>query len=366
MTVAGAMRILVDTSAANDERSGAARRFLDILPATAAAHPDCSWTVVATAGFAPVIAAALPAATIEIFPTTAHAGWAARRRHNARLAALAGRGGFDLVLQDTLPPALPSRTWPTIHDLRFLEAESGAGLPRRLYGRHLLPRRLRACPKLIAVSGFMADRIAHELRYPRERIVLLPNGIDVDAFRARIGDVARVARLGLSPRSYLLAVGHREPRKNFEVLIRAQEQIVRRGHALPLVIVGRSARGYREPERLVRELALEKHVRFFDAVDSEILPALYAAASVYLAPSIHEGFGITILEALAAGVAVLAADVESNRNLFPSLPRVPCDDPSAWAAAIGGILAGGCRPHAEAAAVLAAYPIRPLPLPDDR
>ncbi|HKV41568.1 MAG TPA: glycosyltransferase family 1 protein, partial [Blastocatellia bacterium] len=123
-------------------------------------------------------------------------------------------------------------------------------------------------------------------------------------------EISRVrARYGL-PREFVLAVGTTEPRKNLNRLLEAIGLLARRGIKLPLFVAG--GRGWlSEPlYEYVRRQGLGSLVTFTGYVPENDLPALYKAASVFAYPSLYEGFGLPVLEAMACGTPTLT----SNRS----------------------------------------------------
>ncbi len=107
---------------------------------------------------------------------------------------------------------------------------------------------------------------------------------------------------GLEP-GFLLAVGTIEPRKNYPRLLAAYRLLRARGLAPPLIVVGRVGWAY---GRALDELRAEPGVRLLQAVDDAVLRGLYRAAGALAFPSLHEGFGLPLLEAMAEGLPTLA------------------------------------------------------------
>ncbi|MGE3517637.1 MAG: glycosyltransferase family 4 protein [Vicinamibacterales bacterium] len=138
-------------------------------------------------------------------------------------------------------------------------------------------------------------------------------------------------RLGL-PGDFVLAVSAWEPRKNLPLLAEAVARASRlRGQALPLVIAGR-------PDGVAQRRF--PHVVAAGAVDDATLRALLTAASVFALPSLDEGFGLTLVEAMACGAPCVVSDVGALPEVAAGAALLlPPDDVEAWAAAIVRMLA---------------------------
>ncbi len=138
---------------------------------------------------------------------------------------------------------------------------------------------------------------------------------------------------------YILSVGELTPQKNLEGLIRAFAMLD--APDVTLAIAGRANGSYREArlEPLVRELGLGKRVRFLGVIPQPTLASLYAGASAFALPSFSEGFGLPVIEAMAAGTPVAA----SNRSSIPEIAGdaallIDPDDPRQLAGALDQIL----------------------------
>jgi len=195
-------------------------------------------------------------------------------------------GGADVLHCTTyygpLRPRLP--TVVTVHDLAVLRHPHAFPRWTRRYVPLAVPRVLRAAHSVIAVSEFTAFELESLLRVPREKIHIVPNGVD-DTFTPD------------GPRAdgdYVLAVGTLEPRKN---LARAIEAATRIG--VDLRVVG--ARGWGGVE------ARGANVTWLGEVDDEELARQYRGARCVVYPSLYEGFGLPVLEAMACGAAVVTS-----------------------------------------------------------
>ncbi len=206
-----------------------------------------------------------------------------------------------------MPFAGPALT--TVHDLSWLNHPETHPRERiRFLDRHL-PRTLERAAMVLTDSAFVADEIETKLGVARSKLRVIPLGVDA-AYRPRErGELAVVlAKHALTDCAYLLVVATQEPRKNLARLARAYAALpaaLRARH--PLVIAG--GRGWlnRELERTLAPLEARAEVRRLGYVDEDELPSLYAGAYAFAFPSLYEGFGLPVLEAMASGVPVLTS-----------------------------------------------------------
>ena len=214
--------------------------------------------------------------------------WLARRA--------ARRQGAD-IYHVPLPRGPVSRTSlpfvVTVHDLVPIRFPETTTRWSRLYGQLTFRRILSAADRIIAPSQNTADDLATLAGVPADKIRVVPNGVD-EIFFTQGSDKAPVAK------PYVLFVGTPEPRKNLERLISAITLLRSRGMRERLMIVGTGGWGARAP--------VADTVEYLGGVTDEELLTLYAHASCLALPSLHEGFGLTALEAMAVGTPVVAAN----------------------------------------------------------
>jgi glycosyltransferase involved in cell wall biosynthesis len=211
-----------------------------------------------------------------------------------------------------LPPSRARRTLLTIHDLAFLFYPDAAMPSLHRYLNVVVPRSVRRADALIADSQHTATDLTEQWQVPPDRITVVQGAVDHERFRPITDAKRRQAvrqRYGLDERPYILALSRLEPRKNYVRLIEAFAQARQEGK-LPhrLVIGGKQGWLYEPIYARVQELGLAEHVHFPGFIADEDLPALYSDAAFFAYPSLYEGFGLPIVEALACGAPVLAGD----------------------------------------------------------
>jgi glycosyltransferase involved in cell wall biosynthesis len=244
----------------------------------------------------------------------------------------------------------------TVHDLAFVRyPELFTRWGRMLFDRSLSLIRRRASLVLCSSQATMDD--CQQAGIASERLRLVPLGVVPAIAEAEPGVVAR--RLGL-PERYLLFVGTLEPRKN---LARLVEAVARLDRTMTLAVVGPSGWGAAVPARP------DVDVRFLGAVSTAERDALYAGAAAVVYPSLWEGFGLPVLEAMAAGAPVVtSAGISTAEVAGGAAVLVEPTDPSDIARGItealerradlvaaGRARAGACTWAATATAVMAAY-----------
>lgn len=218
--------------------------------------------------------------------------------------------GIDIYhgLSNEIPTGLdksPTRTVVTIHDLIFLTRPETfkAGMRMKLRKKTLYA--CRHADKIIAISRQTADDIMRFYGIGSDRIAIVYQSIDPIYFTpATAEEKAAVASRYSLPERYVLCVGTIEKRKNQELLIKALPAVDAGMHA---VIVGRCTPYADELETLARQTGVAERVHFLSGVPTGDLPAIYQSAAVFCFPSVYEGFGLPIAEALASRVPVIAA-----------------------------------------------------------
>ena len=170
-----------------------------------------------------------------------------------------------------------------------------------------------------------------------ERITVIPHGVDDEFFEATPAQKEVAHTRHELPDRYLLFVGSMEPRKNLSGLLEAFARLPEKTQqTVPLVIVG--ATGWKNAD-IQAAIAKNSNVRPIGYVGRELLPAVYEGCAAFVFPSHYEGFGMPVLEAMAAGAPVITSNVSALPEVIGDAGiAVDPDDTGAIAEAIGNVL----------------------------
>jgi glycosyltransferase involved in cell wall biosynthesis len=218
-------------------------------------------------------------------------------------------GVAALHVQYVAPPFAGVPVVTTIHDVSFEDIPGLFHRATELRLKTMVRLAARRSAAVVTISEFTKGRLVHHYGLDPERVFVTPLAVS-GRWRPLDTDegARRLAGLELTA-PFVLAVGNLHPRKNLPRLIRAVAAVRRTGlNDLDLVLVGQ--RGWRaeEVDAAVESVGGAGWVRFLGFVDDDILQALYGAARVVAYPSLYEGFGLPVLEALACGAVVVASD----------------------------------------------------------
>ncbi|MFW5748182.1 MAG: glycosyltransferase family 4 protein [Chloroflexota bacterium] len=267
----------------------------------------------------------------------ADTAWPLRRIVWEQLAQPWQVGGFDLLhaMAFVSPLVLRRPSVVTVYDLSFHHYPQVLSPARRLYLRLFTALSCRRARRVIAISESTARDLTATLGIPPDRIDTAPPGYDVDRFRPLpAADVTAFrAQQGL-PERFWLFLGTLEPRKNLVTLIDAYAALPQ-AERLPLILAGGKGWDYQAVFGRIAQHQLGDQVRSVGFVPAEDLPLWYNSAETLVYPSIFEGFGLPVLEAMACGTPV----VISNASSLPEVAGesgllVPPHDVAAWTAAL--------------------------------
>ena len=220
-----------------------------------------------------------------------------------QLPSLAKKLKADLIFTPAPEGYLGEQSVPQVvmvHDLRPLSHPERS--LQSLYFRHWVPQLLRQCRHIITNSIFTSLEICKATGVSQDKISIIPLGYDSDHFYP--SEIKR----RLHHRPYLLHVGQAYPHKNLRRLIHAFNAIKHRFPAVDLVLLGKPHPSETQKlQQLTSELGLSTRVIFKSYVSYGDLPNWYRGALAFVYPSLWEGFGLPILEAMACGCPVVTS-----------------------------------------------------------
>ena len=307
------MRIGIDYTSAATQGAGIGRYTRELLRALLALPSDNFYSLFYASG------ATLPQSEIgnlksKIRRLPFHDKWLMRIWQRLRIPIpvelLVGRVDLFHSPDFTLPPTLPGvPTLLTVHDLSFIRDPESAWPSLRAFLNKAVPRSVQRATHVLADSQATKADLIELFGTPAEKITVLYAG--VDARFAPVRDRAEIDRVCAKyqlPQPFILSVGTLQPRKNYGRLIQA---FARSDIPHHLVITGGKGWLYESIFEQVMRSGLEGRVHFPGFVDDADLPALYSAADLFAYPSLYEGFGLPLLEAMACGTPVIGSNTSS-------------------------------------------------------
>jgi glycosyltransferase involved in cell wall biosynthesis len=307
----------IDYTAAYEQGAGIGRYVRELVHALAALDAQTSYRLF-VAGATRAVLPPAPGTNFAWYPTRITPRWFARLWYRLQLPlpveTFTGRVPLFHATDFTLPPTLPgTRTLLTIHDLSFVRAPETATPVLKAYLDQVVPRSVRRATHVLADSQATKDDLVALYGTAPEKVTVLLGGVNAEF--APVTDSMRRAAVRrqyeLPDNPYIFSVGTVQPRKNYARLIEALAQLGPEFADVHLVIAG--GRGWLEGPiyRAVEEYGLAARVHFTGFVRDEDLPALYAEAVCLAYPSLYEGIGLPVLEAMACGTPVVTSNVSS-------------------------------------------------------
>ena len=244
-------------------------------------------------------------------------------------------GKLDLyhALAFVAPLALNLPSVVTIYDLSFVHYPQRLPAARRLYLRLFTGLTCRRARRVQAISHSTAHDLTETLGIPSDKIDIAAPGCDPAVFHPLPAEqITAFRRTKGLPERFWLFIGTLEPRKNLTVLLDAYAALKDRP---PLIIGGGKGWDYQPIFEAVERHQLQETVRFVGFVPPEELAIWYNCAEVFVYPSVFEGFGLPVLEAMACGTPVIVSDASSLPEVAGQAGLcIAPHDAAAWTAAL--------------------------------
>ena len=307
----------IDYTAAYEQGAGIGRYVRELIQALAAedAHTAFRLFVAGATGEALPLP---PGPNFAWHPTRITPRWFARIWHRLRIPlpveVFTGRVRLFHATDFTLPPTLPGvPTLLTVHDLSFVRAPETATPVLKAYLDRVVPRSVQRATHVLADSQATKDDLIELYGTPPEKVTVLLSGVNSGFAPVTDETTCRAVlqRYHIPDRPYVLSIGTVQPRKNYVRLMEAFAALGSAYSDTQLVIAG--GRGWLDSPiyRAVDGLKLADRVHFIGFARDDDLPALYSAAACLAYPSLYEGFGFPVLEAMACGTPVVTSNISS-------------------------------------------------------
>lgn len=309
------MRVGLNATCLNDRPSGAKQRFLGIYGSLFKLLPDVEFVI-----FEPRDCNVAGWFSDCANVSSRHTPLPSIGRTGKFLSGLNywkpafAREQFDVFEAMHLPLVRPDqgKNLITIHDIRGVNRENS--LTKRVLFTTVLRDALKRTDHVVTVSNAMRAEILDF--YPQTPVSVVYNGIDKSAMASVTERQVKEFRskYGL-PKEHVLAVGHFEQRKNYLRLIKAIALLKQRGFDAPLAIVGNDSGEVSSLRMLIANLEIQNQVTLLTGLSDNEVKCAYQSCRLLAFPSRYEGFGIPILEAMAAGKPMVLSDLPIFREL---------------------------------------------------
>ncbi len=219
----------------------------------------------------------------------------------------------------------------TIHDIRGAYSEYSF-LGKLIY-RSILKYAIKNSNQIITVSKFMKNDILKH--HKNVNIKVIYNGISLENFKTLSKeDEEKIIKKIKIPENFILSVGHYEKRKNFLKLIDAFNKLYHDQKDLKLILVGNESNDKKKIINKINQLNLEKSVFLLEGLSDTEVKIIYRKAKLFVFPSLYEGFGIPILEAMISGCPIVLSNIdvfkEITQNNYPYFDPIDSDSISEY------------------------------------
>lgn len=197
----------------------------------------------------------------------------------------------------------------TLHDLSLLKTPRFHPKDRVAFFRLFFNRRISFASHIITVSEFMKREILDLLHLPPERVTAIHLAPSPNFYPRSSSVVSRVMEKYNIRHPFIIAVGSIDPRKNLKLILHALD--IMENRSLMLVLVGWKGWGYEELKEVLYRINSKERVRFLGYIPDDDLAALYSGSHCLVYPSLYEGFGLPVIEAMACGCPVICSNTSS-------------------------------------------------------
>ncbi len=306
------------------------------------APDDLAFTLFANSTFAQVYPDLMDAFPSVVAPVSgrrkplrvfAETTWLGAQLRPRRIELMHHLGGI-------LPTWRPTPCVLTIHDLQPLAMPGHFRPDKRIFNGIVVPRSVRAARDIVTLTDFTEGDLERRCGVGRQRIVVVAPGFDQPRSGGLETDRRRVRDLyGIGDRPFFLFPAITYPHKNHLMLLRAFAKLTMTRPETVLVLTGGAAHMEDEVRSLAVALGVADRVKRTGRIPAEDLDALYREAAALTFPSLYEGFGLPVLEAMSRDCPVIAADATALPEVVQDAGLlVPPSDPDRWSSAMAQVL----------------------------
>ncbi len=310
------MRIAIDASSVPPQPAGAGVYAIELTLAMAARDLHDGYALFTRGAWATAIVEGKPNWLLERVGAGSRAARLAWEQ--VQLPRSLVRLGIDVLhsTHHTLPlRPMRARRVVTVHDMTFMRLPGRYPPARRLYMQATTRAAAKIADAIIVPSRAVRDDVIRYLRVPASRLHVVYEAAAPRFQPTGAAAAADVARRHGVDGAYVLSVGSLEPGKNRARLFRAMRRLRDSGVDVPLLVAGQRAWKYEAELALVDQLGMTDRIIFPGYVADADLPALYSAATAFAFPSLYEGFGLPVLEAMACGTPVLTSNISATAEV---------------------------------------------------
>ena len=307
----------IDYTAAYEQGAGIGRYVRELVRELAAQDSETPYRLFVSGAKRRSLPPA-PGSNFAWYPTRITPLWFARLWYRLQVPlpveTFVGRVPLFHATDFTLPPTLPGiKTLLTVHDLSFVRAPETTTPVLKAYLDQVVPRSVRRATHVLADSQATKDDLVELYHTPPEKVTVLLGGVNPEFKPVTDSNVLQAVRdrYQIPGNPYIFSIGTVQPRKNYARLIEALAALGPEYADVHLVIAG--GRGWLDSPiyQAVEDNGLSERVHFTGFARDEDLPALYSAARCLAYPSLYEGIGLPVLEAMACGTPVATSNISS-------------------------------------------------------